>query len=162
MQNAIAGYNYVHVQEISPDTTRLPLSDAPCMGLDTIVHGDSAVALWLRPGGGALLRVTYCDPGDTLGPGDTCFNSQKKLVFDGNRYHATYWRTADGPPHKDTIYYRRSLPVSSQTGAIRWDVWEYTIAPEDTNPTSVNDCFPSLTLRTTDKDTIVCNDEVLL
>src|SRR5690606_22409429 len=96
----------------------------PRAGLDTVIYADSVLALTLRPGGGALLRITYCQPGDTIGPGDTRFNSQKKIVFDGQAYHTVYWRKATGAPHKDTIYYRKSLPVTSETGAIRWHVFE--------------------------------------
>ncbi len=155
LENAIDGYNYVHVKEIAPDTTRLAFQNVPRSGLDTIVHADSAFALWLRPGGGALLRVKYCPPGDTIGPGDTRFNNQKKLVFDGRYYHAVYWRKASNPAHKDTIYYRRSMPVADSTGAVSWDPFEYRVAPDNTLINFENDCFPSLTVRVMPSDTTV-------
>jgi hypothetical protein len=155
LETVYSGYNYIHVKELVADTTRLPLTDRARQGLDTIVHADSLLPLTLRPGGAALLRISYCEPGDTVGPGDTRFNNQKKLVFDGRRYHAVYWRPSPGAPHKDTIYYRRSLPVSNSTGAVRWDVWEYTVAPDSTGEPSDEDRFPSLTLRTSATDTVV-------
>ena len=52
-------HNIIRVREIAPDTTRLPLAGAPRMPLDTFIHSDSAVNLWLRPGGGALLEISY-------------------------------------------------------------------------------------------------------
>lgn len=149
-------YNYLHIREIEPDATPLPLTGGvPRAGLDTIIYADSVLALTLRPGGGALLRITYCQPGDTIGPGDTRFNSQKKIVFDGQAYHTVYWRKATGAPHKDTIYYRKSLPVTSETGAIRWHVFEYPVVPDQSTGNFRTDCFPSLTVRTKPHDTIV-------
>ncbi len=49
----------IRVRELAADTTRLPLASAPRMPLDTFIHADSSVNLWLRPGGGALLEITY-------------------------------------------------------------------------------------------------------
>ncbi len=51
--------NFIRVREIEPDTTRLPLAHAPRMPLDTFILADSAVELALRPGGGALLEITF-------------------------------------------------------------------------------------------------------
>ncbi|MBS1914091.1 MAG: hypothetical protein JST22_19040 [Bacteroidetes bacterium] len=49
----------IRVRELAADTARLPLAGAPRMPLDTFIHADSSVNLWLRPGGGALLEITY-------------------------------------------------------------------------------------------------------
>lgn len=51
--------NIIRVREVAPDTSRLPLASGPRMPLDTFIQADSAVRLWLRPGGGALLEITY-------------------------------------------------------------------------------------------------------
>jgi hypothetical protein len=52
-------YNIIRVRELAPDTTRLPLASSARAPLDTFIVADRAVELWLRPGGGALLEVTY-------------------------------------------------------------------------------------------------------
>jgi hypothetical protein len=51
--------NIIHVRELAADTTRLPLASAPRQPLDTFIVADGAVELWLRPGGGALLEISY-------------------------------------------------------------------------------------------------------
>jgi hypothetical protein len=51
--------NIIHVRELAADGTPLPLASTPRMPLDTFIVADSAVELWLRPGGGALLEITY-------------------------------------------------------------------------------------------------------
>ncbi len=52
-------YNIIRVREIEPDTARLPLSFMPRTPLDTFIQADSAAELALRPGGGALLEITF-------------------------------------------------------------------------------------------------------
>lgn len=51
--------NIIRVREIAPDTARLPLATAPRQPLDTFILADSSATVWLRPGGGALLEITY-------------------------------------------------------------------------------------------------------
>lgn len=151
-------YNFIRVRELAPDTNRLPWASVPREGLDTVVHGDSAFAVTLRPGGGALLQLTYCNANDSLAIGDLRFSNSKKLVFDGRYWHATYHRplTFWKPPQKttptteDAVFYRRSYPVDSSLGAIRWDPRkEFEVLLSDT----VNDArsrenrFPSITVR---------------
>ena len=52
-------YRFVHIREIVPEGDTLPLAHAPRLGLDTIVHRDSAFAITLGPGRGALVRIRY-------------------------------------------------------------------------------------------------------
>ena len=153
-----AQYNFVHVQELAPDTNRLPLANAPRAGLDTIIRADSVFALSLRPGGGALLRITYCKPNAVVFVGDTRFNNQRKLVYDGTYWHAVYTRRTRFwvPPLKtdtawsDQVYYRRSLPVTNATGAILWDPRpQFEVMLSDTGNARYcyDNRFPSLTVR---------------
>lgn len=52
-------YTILHVRELAADTTRLPLVSSARTPLDTFVLADGSVMLTLRPGGGALLEITY-------------------------------------------------------------------------------------------------------
>lgn len=152
------GYNYVRVTEIEPDTLRLPLMTHARQRLDTIVNGDSAVAVALRPGGGTLLRITYAPPELALN-GDTRFNGQKKILFDGRRYHAVYARYngTEYGSFADTIFYRRSLPVTDTMGSIAWEPVEMAVSVGGAlgDTTRYQNRFPSMTLRINPMDTTV-------
>ncbi len=151
-------YNFVRIQEIEPDTARLPFATAPRAGLDTIIREDSLFNLTLRPGGAALLRVTFCQPNQVAFTGDTRFNNGKKFLFDGVFWHAVYVRRAKfwAPPLKtdtvwaDQVFYRRSLPITKATGAIRWDPRPgFEVMISDTNDPryAYGNHFPSLAVR---------------
>ena len=51
-------YAFLRVVELGHDTTRLPGNAEERRGLDTLIFADSSVGVWIRPGGGSLLRVT--------------------------------------------------------------------------------------------------------
>jgi hypothetical protein len=51
--------NIIRVRELAADTTRLPLWTAPRRALDTFIVATGAAEIWLRPGGGALLEISY-------------------------------------------------------------------------------------------------------
>lgn len=157
-------YNFLHIKEVAPDTNRLPFATAARRGLDTVIRADSVFAIWLRPGGGALLRITYCKPNDSLAAGDLRFNNQKKWVFDGTYWHAAYHRKLKfwKPPLKNTqttedvVYYRRSLPADSSLGAIRWDPqqqFEVLLSDTTTDGRYIENRFPSITVRNDESDT---------
>ncbi|MEP7219142.1 MAG: hypothetical protein ABI876_09510, partial [Bacteroidota bacterium] len=86
---------YIHVREVYPDTTRLPLTLVPRAGLDTIVRGDRAVEITLRPGGGALLELTDWHPMSDGDDGNIRHNSQRRIPFDRNRNYADSFYPAD-------------------------------------------------------------------
>jgi hypothetical protein len=154
-------YNFIHITEVSPDTSRLPLASVARSGLDTVVHGDSAVALTLRPGGAALLRITYCKPDDSLAVGDIRFNNQKKMVWDGKYWHCVFFRKLrfkanPGNPLDtttmvdDAIFYRRSYSMNNSIGTIRWDPQQqFRVVVSDTSNAGHRNenRFPSLTVR---------------
>ncbi len=157
LQNPDQGeYNFIRVREVMPDTTPLPYTFASRQGLDTVIRADSTMALTLRPGGGALLEISYCPPGDTIGPGDLRFNSQRKIVFSGDRYYSVYWRKAPVYGSKDTVFLRRSMPIDAGSGAVQWEPIEHVLSSDPSLPeTYMNDCFPSLTLRRMGQDSVV-------
>ncbi len=150
-------YNFLHIREIEPDTE--PLAHTPGVGrkgLDTIVYADSLVNLTLRPGGGALLRISYCPPDSNIIGGDITVNSQRKILFFNDRYHAVYWQKAASYPAKDTVYYRRSYRTSECCGPILWEPKHYAVSPDERYmSTTENDCYPSLTARAANGDTVV-------
>jgi hypothetical protein len=155
------GYNFVRVQEIGCDTTRLPLSNRPRTPLDTIVNGDSTFLITLGPGRAALLRITYAPPTQSILLGDLRFSNQRKLLYDGRRYHAVFhrWNPADPAGLQDTIFYRRSIPVTDTNGyaGILWEPQEYavSVAYNGYGVTRYENRFPSMTLRQFDGDTVV-------
>ena len=55
-------YNFVRIRELTPDVTRLPLTDGPRSPLDTCILGDSAFTLVLGSGRAALLEIRYLPP----------------------------------------------------------------------------------------------------
>jgi len=156
-------YEFVRAREIEPDLTALPLSSTPRVPLDTIVPADAAVELTLRPGGGALLEITYMPPDTSFLRSRLEFNNGRRMIFDGVRYHLVFFRqdTVRNPGNLDSltadnyIYYRRSFPVS-ETGSIQWE-------PIDTLPinfdgeanTRFDNRHPSITVHTTSTDTVV-------
>ncbi|MBS1914021.1 MAG: T9SS type A sorting domain-containing protein [Bacteroidetes bacterium] len=149
-------WNYIRVQEIATDTTRLPQASTQRTGLDTIVHGDSAVELTLRPAGAALLRITYCAPNSRLDSGDLRYNTQRKIVFDGRRFYSVFVKKVKVyvPPAKvvpvveDQVFMMHSLPVDAATGAVLWDPSD-TVLVSDTSHACwyQQNRFPSLTVR---------------
>ncbi|MDB5034085.1 MAG: hypothetical protein JWQ98_1326 [Chlorobi bacterium] len=155
-----SSYNFVRVTEIEPDSTPLPLIGRR-KGLDTILFGDSTVALTIRPGGGALLRITYAPPGTSFPGGDLRYNNQRKMVFDGLRYHACYFRPityyypfSKTDPHwkqfagnEDAVFYRRSLPMTDTTGGIRWEPIDYMVSDTTADSTVRENRFPSMSVR---------------
>ncbi|MBS1911779.1 MAG: hypothetical protein JST22_07320 [Bacteroidetes bacterium] len=160
-------YNFVRVREIVPDTTRLPLADEPRHGLDTILYGDSTLAITLRPGGAALLRITYCPPETALGPAELRRSSQKKLLYSGERYYATYVhqktcffpfgapKKSQHPTTSDAVFLRRSYPMADTVGGIQWEPIEYTVSDTTNETRFLENRFPSLTLRNRNDSTIV-------
>ncbi len=150
-------YNFIRVREVVPDTLPLALTGTSRRwSLDTVVHDNGVVDLTLRPGGGALLRITYCPPDTSIVNGDLQTNSQRKLLYFNDRYHMVFWRKSPGPPAKDTVLYRRSLRTSQCCGAILWEPKEYVVSPRNpSDSTFANDCYPSLTARNINGDTVV-------
>jgi len=152
-----SSYNFIRVRELAGDTTHLPFTTLARRPLDTVVYADSATLLTLGPGRGALLQITYCPPGSTLGPGDLRFSAQRKIVSIRDRYHAVYWRKArEGVNEKDTVFYRRSARVNATSGAILWEPMEYAVSPGRTGASPRGgDCFPSLTCRQAGEDSTI-------
>lgn len=162
-------YNYVSVREIGTDT--LPMVASTGLRhrpVDTVLYGDSTVILTLRPGGGALLQITYCPPEESIGPAELRRSSQRKLLWDGNRYHAVYvkpvtsWHQKNLPQAlwmpftEDGVYYRRSLPMTDSLGAIQWEGVEHLVSDTMTYVNIYWNRFPSMTLRKrADGDTAV-------
>lgn len=151
-------YSFIRVQEVLPDRTPLPLSNQPRHVLDTLIYGDSTAVVVLPPGSGTLLRVTFDTMDVSLDSGNIRFNSQRKMVFDGVHYHATYWRTGYDVANNrwdDTVYYRRSMRVDSIAGPIRWQSFEHPIsnthAAGDT--TRYQNRYPSITYSIVDNGT---------
>ncbi|MDB5033210.1 MAG: hypothetical protein JWQ98_451 [Chlorobi bacterium] len=89
--------NYIHIREVFPDTARLALTSAPRVGLDTIVRGDRAVEITLRPGGGALLELTYRRPTSDRDDGDIRHRDHLPIPFVGNRRYAAHFHAANNP-----------------------------------------------------------------
>lgn len=145
-------YNpFIRVTEVRPDTSRLPGTSVPRAGLDTVVRNDSTIALRMRPGGGALLRITYAPPDESIVDGDLRFNNQRKMIYTGGRYFATYSRN-------DTVFLRRSIPVGSATGGILWEPIEWDISsPLDSlhDTLRLESRYPSLTARYGTNDTVI-------
>lgn len=157
MQHPVSShYNFIRVKEINPDLSPLPggLTRAP---LDTIIFGDSSALLTLRPGGAALLRITFCPPEIDIGPAELRRSSQRKLLYANNRYYVTYVRQKTCPfpiplqPNRklteDAVFFRRSLPMTDTTGAIQWEPLEYTVSDTVIEKRFYANRFPSLTLR---------------
>ncbi|MDB5034869.1 MAG: Filamentous hemagglutinin family outer membrane protein [Chlorobi bacterium] len=155
-------YNFVRVTEIQPDVTPLPWTGVARHTLDTILNGDSVVALTLRPGGGSLLRITYAPSTNEFTGGDIRFSSQRKIVFDGRRYHACYYkrvnflRPLQGPigvkkqtsSNDEEVFYRRSEPMYDTIGGIRWEPTEYLLSDTTfVDSLSIQQRFPSITVR---------------
>ncbi|MEP7217833.1 MAG: T9SS type A sorting domain-containing protein [Bacteroidota bacterium] len=167
-------YNYIHVREVFADTNRLPLAATFRKGLDTIIYGDKAIDLTLRPSGAALLEVTYWMPGEELAGGELRFNNQRKLLFDGKRYYVTYHRKLSYPwPFKDLIqglntikkgslthvddavFLRRSFPLKDTTRGIRWEPKEYLISDTTADSSVKDNRYPSITERIKGADTVI-------
>jgi hypothetical protein len=123
-----------------------------------VVAIDGTTLMKLRPGGGALLEVTYVEFDSSNFKGELRFNSQRKICFDGNRFHLTYnhryrFHDCHNPfvPFDSTegVFYRRSLPVTRSTGSVMWEPVEYIL--NDTagcNPTlAFGNVFPSMAIR---------------
>ncbi|HVZ40635.1 MAG TPA: hypothetical protein VHI13_15250, partial [Candidatus Kapabacteria bacterium] len=152
-------YNFVRVREVEPDMTPIAGDPNPRHALDTILYGDSTLAITLRPGGAALLRITYCPPETALGPAELRRSSQKKILYSGNRYYATYVHQKTcffpfGAPKKsqhaatnDAVFLRRSYPMADTVGGIQWEPIEYTVSDTTSEQRFLENRFPSLTLR---------------
>ncbi|MEP7217740.1 MAG: T9SS type A sorting domain-containing protein [Bacteroidota bacterium] len=169
-----SSYNFVRVTEVQPDTVALPLIGAR-QGLDTILFGDSAVAITLRPGGAALLKITYAPAGTAFMGGDIRYNNQRKIVFDGLRYHACYFKPIkycypfEDPLKKshigfeDAIYYRRSFPMTSTTGGILWEPIEYLVSDTTADSCVRQNRFPSMSVRVKgDRDSAVAGGDTVI
>ncbi len=152
--------NYIRIREVVPDTTRLPFTTAPRKGLDTIIVGTTTADIVLRPGSGALLEITYWMPGENTPGGDLTTNSQRKVVFTGNRYFATYFHPITlynhpSTPHdEDAVFFRRSLPVVDTTRGIQWEPYEYRISDTADAAFQRENRFPSITFRVKGVDTV--------
>ena len=141
-------YTFIRVREIVKDPIAPPGYTSVPAALDTIIHGDSSVAIVLRPGSASLLQITYVQPDSSLVSAELRFNSQRKMVFDGERYHSTYmrWNPEPGGSFNDTVFYRRSLPVEEHTQTILWEPTEIPVSV-DGGPLRFENRYPSLTLR---------------
>ncbi|MDB5033295.1 MAG: Filamentous hemagglutinin family outer membrane protein [Chlorobi bacterium] len=163
-------YNYIHVREVMPDTNRIPLAETFRKGLDTVVYGDKDVNLTLRPGGAALLEVTYWQPGMNMAGGNIRFNNQRKLIGDSNRYYAVYfhkikyyWPFEDmpGQPKKkiprfeDQVFMRRSLPMADTVRGIRWEPNEFLVSDTTADSSIRENRYPSITERIVGADTVI-------
>lgn len=141
-------YTFIRVREIVKDPIAPPGYASTPAPLDTVIYGDSSVAIVLRPGSASLLQITYVQPDSSLLNAELRFNSQRKIVFDGRRYHSTYmrWNPGPGGSFVDTIFYRRSLPVNEKIQTILWEPTEFPVSI-DGGPQRFENRFPSLTLR---------------
>jgi hypothetical protein len=157
-------HTFLRIREIAADSTVVP-GRVTRRSLDTIVSSHAWFSIVLGPGRGALLQITHLPPDESIITGELAYNNQRKIAFDGRRYHAVYTRANDTavPNH---VYYRRSLPVTDSTGSILWE-------PRDAGPlaehrlsyvptdTLWNNRHPSLTVRsrwnpeTSNYDTVV-------
>jgi len=142
------------VREMFPDTSRLPLTNVVREGLDTTISGHGTVVLRLGPGRSALLRIVPTAPSDNIVFGDMRTNNQRKFLFDGLRWHAVYHRRnandhTPGENYDAKIYYRRSYPVDSTTGGVRWEPWETSISDSlvGSDTARHENRFPSMTMR---------------
>jgi len=152
-------YNYVRVHELAADTTRAPWMASARQALDTVVHTDSAFSLWMRPGGGALLRITFVNPGDTV-VGDLAFNNAKHVFFDGRRYHAVVahfeGNANDTSSINDVIDYYWSKPVDSVERRVEWNAPTQVSYPRDICDTMRSrNRHPALTVRRIGDSTLV-------
>lgn len=151
-------YLFVRVRELGPDTTNFPGASGPRAGLDTTLSIDSVFNVWVRPGGAALLEITYRIPEEDLF-GILAYNNGRKIVFDGRRYHATYARLEgnrnDSTSYDDRIYYACSYPVASVADQIRWNPIDVAVSFDDIIPDSVRreNRTPSLTVDFSGGDT---------
>ena len=145
-------YNYWRVQEILPDVESLPHQpNTPRWTLDTIVSGDSVFSLVLGPGKSTLLSITPALPDTTMIAGDLRFPGQKKIIWDGTRYHAIYSRARQlqgGGGTDNVIEWRASYPMTDSGGAIVWyptpTIISDAVMPGDSART--DNRFPSMTL----------------
>lgn len=105
-------HNLIRVREIAPDTRPLPGEIAPRRGLDTVVHQDSIVMLMLRPGGGALLRITphWGDSSPRLGGA----NRESRYRYAG-RWRADNQFVGALSPHP-LVGRWRAMPVRTKEG----------------------------------------------
>ncbi|MBS1913040.1 MAG: T9SS type A sorting domain-containing protein [Bacteroidetes bacterium] len=166
-------YCFLHIREVTPDETTLPGESFPRKGLDTVIWADSAANLTLRPGGGALLQITYAPPDSSIINGALVTSNQRKLVFDGRRYHMTYFapdtmRIPDPsiPGKIDTeyvhaVYYRRSFPVTSGTGSILWEPFTQKVSCDTAEDMRRDNFTPSITYRTRFNDSTLLADTVI-
>jgi len=166
------GYGWYRVVELAPDTTPLPqiFPTAPVArkGLDTLVFGDSSIAVTLRPGGGALLKIFPVAPDQTIDSGSLKYPNAHRICFDGSRYHAVavhYDQGNDCSSVHDTIIYRRSFPVDANNNAILWEAPGYMISeyqtPGDTGLITQGETgltrnrAPAITYRAVNGDTVI-------
>lgn len=92
-------YSFIRVREIEADTARLPLASAPRTPLDTFIVADSAIELTLRPGGGALLEITYPMAGRRAG----LLRREERLMGDAMAYVAGGTPTGKVGPGNGTM-----------------------------------------------------------
>jgi len=153
-------YAFIRVQEVVKDTTTPALYSSAPAPLDTIVTGEgSEISITVPPGGMSLLRVTYMPPDSSFIAGDIRFNNGKKLVYSGNRYYSVYTRY-QGPESSsffDTVYCRRSFPMSDPAGSIIWEPVEHAVSLKHIGFDTARwqNRFPSLTVRARQYDTAV-------
>jgi len=163
LQGLANQYTFIRVRETEPMHDILPGDTAPRHILDTIIGANRSAEVILGPGRATLLEITYMPPDTSFLRSQLEFNNGRRMVFDGKRYHLTFFRqdTVRNPGNLDSltadnyIYYRRSFPVS-ETGSIQWE-------PIDTLPinfdgeanTRFDNRHPSITVHTTSTDTVV-------
>ena len=145
-------YNFWRVQEVLPDLEALPHQpNTPRWALDTVISGDSVFTLVLGPGKSTLLSITPAFPDTNMIPGDLRFPGQKKIIWDGTRYHAIYSRARQlpGGGTDNIIEWRASFEMSDSTGSILWfptpTVISDAVMPGDSART--DNRFPSMTLK---------------
>ncbi|MBC8145527.1 MAG: hypothetical protein H7X80_08065, partial [bacterium] len=158
-------FSFVRVRELAPDT--ILLSGARMRrALDTIVHVNAFVAVLLGPGRGALLEISYLRPDTSIITGELSYNSQRKLGYDGSRYHAVFTRSSDTvrndttfSSYNDTIFYRRSYPMKAGTGTIQWEPrsmeLKVSVKPFNDPDSLRQNRHPSLSIRITGTDTVI-------
>ena len=148
------GYNLWRVREIKPDSTALP--HAPNLArhtLDTVVSGDSVFALVLGPGMSTAVEISPTFPDTSLLAGDLRWPGQRKLFFDGKRYHAVVHTTRPLPfpmtGTEDVIAWRLSYIMDDTSGAIRWLPYTYVIsdALKGGDTARTQNRFPSFTFK---------------
>ncbi|KXK58040.1 MAG: hypothetical protein IPM61_06395 [Chlorobi bacterium] len=75
-------YEFVQVREVAADTTRLVGDSIIRQPVNVVVPANNGfVDVFMRPGAGSLLEITYRQPDETMIAGKLDYNNQRKLIY---------------------------------------------------------------------------------